>query len=316
MKKQALQTSAGPEGGVASGLKEQLHKPVSGARGFDGRAVPKWLWSLMKRTGRKAVHRLGLDVVRYRERLEWPGDTDRFAYQQRFQRLEIADDWVVVDIGSGEHPFPRATILADLYLDESPHRTRSIVRDDRPFLLVDIHHLPFRDNSVDFVYCSHVLEHVDDPIKACSELVRVGRRGYIETPTFASDILFSWANQVKHRWHVVASEKYLFFFEYTERQREGIQSTAWYDLIRGYADHPLQAAYYNNLDLFNVMFCWQDNFSVVVSRLDGTMVESRGNCSAGGANRVETGKSALYFPRFLSRGRTNRGGKEVVVMEC
>lgn len=37
----------------------------------------------------------------------------------------------------------------------------------------DIHHLPYADNSFDFILCSHVLEHVDDPVRASSELRRV-----------------------------------------------------------------------------------------------------------------------------------------------
>jgi len=37
--------------------------------------------------------------------------------------------------------------------------------------------MPFPDKSFDFVYCAHVLEHVDDPIRACREIMRVGKRG-------------------------------------------------------------------------------------------------------------------------------------------
>jgi SAM-dependent methyltransferase len=36
--------------------------------------------------------------------------------------------------------------------------------------------LPFKDNAVDFVFSSHVLEHFPDPIKALKEWVRVSRK--------------------------------------------------------------------------------------------------------------------------------------------
>lgn len=50
---------------------------------------------------------------------------------------------------------------------------------------VDILHLPFEDNSFDFVMCSHVLEHIKDDKTAIAELNRVlksGGMGIIQVP--------------------------------------------------------------------------------------------------------------------------------------
>lgn len=44
---------------------------------------------------------------------------------------------------------------------------------------VDIQCLPFADNSFDYVYCSHVLEHVPDDSRALTELRRILRPGGI-----------------------------------------------------------------------------------------------------------------------------------------
>ena len=33
--------------------------------------------------------------------------------------------------------------------------------------------------------------------------------------------------------------------------------------------HPLQAAFYQNQDIFNILFTWSDRFSVFVFRRDG-----------------------------------------------
>lgn len=46
----------------------------------------------------------------------------------------------------------------------------------KPLVLADVHGLPFRDRSFDFVYCCHELEHVSNPIQASREIVRVGKR--------------------------------------------------------------------------------------------------------------------------------------------
>ena len=217
---------------------------------------------------RSKLRRLGFDVIRYRSRPKWPGDKDRFEYQEQLVQFDIPAGSVVLDIGSGHYPFSLATILSDLYTEESPHRTEGLVRDGRPFLILDMHHLPFADKSIDFIYCSHVLEHAEDPAQACSELIRVAHRGYIETPTFATDMLFSWALTVNHKWHVVAINNILLFFEYSARQQKGIQFPIWRILIQSAEDHPLQEAYYNNLDLFNVMFAWKGSFDYEVYRLD------------------------------------------------
>ncbi|MEJ2003467.1 MAG: methyltransferase domain-containing protein [Cyclobacteriaceae bacterium] len=42
---------------------------------------------------------------------------------------------------------------------------------------MDIHDIPFPDNSFDAVMCNHVLEHVDDDIRAMNEMYRVLKPG-------------------------------------------------------------------------------------------------------------------------------------------
>jgi ubiquinone/menaquinone biosynthesis C-methylase UbiE len=41
-----------------------------------------------------------------------------------------------------------------------------IVKDNRPLIVADLE-ASFKDKEFDFVYCSHVLEHVRDPKLAC-----------------------------------------------------------------------------------------------------------------------------------------------------
>ena len=42
---------------------------------------------------------------------------------------------------------------------------------------MDIHDIPFEENTFDVAFCNHVMEHVDDDIKAMSELHRVLKPG-------------------------------------------------------------------------------------------------------------------------------------------
>ncbi|MFN3402861.1 MAG: class I SAM-dependent methyltransferase [Cytophagaceae bacterium] len=42
---------------------------------------------------------------------------------------------------------------------------------------MDIHAIPFKENTFDVAFCNHVMEHVDDDIKAMSEIYRVLKPG-------------------------------------------------------------------------------------------------------------------------------------------
>ena len=41
----------------------------------------------------------------------------------------------------------------------------------------DLHDIPLEDNQYDVIFCNHVMEHVDDPIRCMSELNRVMKSG-------------------------------------------------------------------------------------------------------------------------------------------
>jgi SAM-dependent methyltransferase len=199
-----------------------------------------------------------------------PVDATRYAYQQPFVHQRFPPGARVLDVGSGGDPFPHATVLVDRYLEPTRHRSEIFRRRGLPVIIADIHALPFAARTFDYAVCSHVLEHVDDPIAACRELQRAARAGFIETPTLLKDTLFAWAKGM-HRWHIVAIGNRLVFFEYDERQLQGIRSAAWHDVIFGPAYHPLQAAFHDNQDVFNVMREWAGGFDVYVMRLDGTV---------------------------------------------
>jgi SAM-dependent methyltransferase len=229
---------------------------------------------VMKNTMSRAVNyiwnKAGVKIEARRKRPKRCGDDDRVSYQERYVKFDIEPGQRVLDIGNGGYPFPYATVVADRFLEKSPSRYEQLATGNKPFVLADIHDLAFRDQAFDFVYCSHVVEVVENPLRACKEIMRVGKRGYIETPTLGKDALFAWAKNLQ-KWHVVGIGRNLCFFEYSERQLEGIRSSIWRDLIFSEWHNPLQEVFYNNQDLFNVMFTWVGEFSVFLFRLDGTV---------------------------------------------
>ena len=222
----------------------------------------------VRKLARAVIDRVPVTVEYRPLRSEWPGEKRRIEYQQRYVNFDFEPGDRVLDIGSGNEPFPYATCLVDRFLDPTPHREGSISREGKPLVSADIHNLPFADKSFDFVYCAHILEHVDDPVKACAELMRIAKRGYLETPTMSEDILFAWAKE-RHKWHVVSINDTLCFFEYSARQLEGIGSGAWESVIMNRRYHPLQEAYFHNRDIFDVVFPWEGSFNVFVFHLGG-----------------------------------------------
>ncbi|MBP8979850.1 MAG: methyltransferase domain-containing protein [Syntrophobacterales bacterium] len=101
-------------------------------------------------------------------------------YLKRNLSVPIPRGLKVIDIGSGHAPLIRADVLCDRYPRETVQRPVSgIYMPSGRFVVGDINDLPFINLTFDFSYCSAVLEHLEDPAKACAELSRISRRGLI-----------------------------------------------------------------------------------------------------------------------------------------
>ena len=139
----------------------------------------------------------------------------------------------VLDVGGWYQPFNLATHVIDLCPYESRRIRNALDPADEERFSADtwiVHDVcdspwPFPDKSFDFVVCSHLLEDVRDPIAVCRELCRIGKTGYIETPTRIREIFakdrFSLVNFLTgslpeigfyhHRWFVEAEGLHLRF---------------------------------------------------------------------------------------------------------
>lgn len=81
----------------------------------------------------------------------------------------------VLDVGPGHSPFRRADVSVDFV--DAPGAANQVKCD------FGLEPLPFGDKSFDFVYCRHTLEDMFNPFHVLSEMSRVGKAGYIETPS-------------------------------------------------------------------------------------------------------------------------------------
>lgn len=106
---------------------------------------------------------------------------EKVAWALRRLHCPVPRDALVLEVGSGGSPYARANVLLDAY-EVTRERHWAPLVADRPTVLGFVENLPFRDGAFDFVIASHVLEHSPDPERFISELQRVARAGYIETP--------------------------------------------------------------------------------------------------------------------------------------
>jgi len=117
---------------------------------------------------------------------------------------------MVIDVGSGDNPHPRADVVVESKLD-NVDRWGSLTKSDR-LVMSEITMLPFRSKLFDVALCYHVLEHVTDPVAAAGELTRIAHRGIIEVPTLYSDVLFQ--PYTGHKWAFSQDEQGLLYAEH------------------------------------------------------------------------------------------------------
>jgi len=125
----------------------------------------------------------------------------------------------VLEIGPGSTPFPLSTHFID-HVVTRPNVVNIDICNEK---------FPFDDNEFDFVYARHVLEDVQNPTVLFKELVRVGKKGYIETPSVIAEVARHidassppWRGYVHHRYLFWNSENTLIcipkypFIEYID----------------------------------------------------------------------------------------------------
>jgi SAM-dependent methyltransferase len=212
--------------------------------------------------------------------------------------LGIGQSDLVLDVGSGQNPHPRANVLCDLFVSDNTERaSEGALRVDRPLVVSDATRMPFPDRAFDFVYCLQLLEHMEDPAALLDELQRVAKAGYIETPARVYEKLYGWRF---HRWFVSAengrlrleAKKRPIFDEDLHRwyEREMSQPAFWRTFIPRLRDRGLLTAH-----------VWRGEIEYeIVGEVDPT---APGFAAAESADSLDDGPPEAETPaqRFKSR---------------
>jgi len=128
--------------------------------------MPKNTPFLSESFAMRALKRLGMESM---------------AWSLRRLHCPVQPSALVLEVGAGGNPYPRANVLLDAY-ESTVERIESELVKDRPIVLGYAECMPFKSKAFDFIIASHVLEHSFDPENFLKELMRVGKAGYIETP--------------------------------------------------------------------------------------------------------------------------------------
>ncbi|MDD2425861.1 MAG: methyltransferase domain-containing protein [Bacteroidales bacterium] len=125
--------------------------------------------------------------------------------------LSIKRGYKVLEVGPGSNPTKRANVLAEKFLEDETHRRGAFkIYPHQRLVEADGENLPFADKEFDYVICSHVLEHVNDPEKFIREQERVAGMGYIETPSLIGEWL---SPKQSHKWVLLEIDNRIVMFE-------------------------------------------------------------------------------------------------------
>ena len=120
-------------------------------------------------------------------------------------RINLLPGDRVLEVGPGATPHPRSQIFLEkrFALNEAFRQRGGLpaVEFTKPVIYYDGGKFPFRDHEFDYVICSHVLEHVENPEAFLGELWRVATRGYLEFPTIHYDYLYNFKEHVNLLLH-------------------------------------------------------------------------------------------------------------------
>lgn len=178
---------------------------------------------------------------------------DRF-FDEKMKEIFVPGA-TVIDIGGGlridatrNNRDSEAPAWLSEYLKKVDYKILDKVADYHPDIVGDIHALPFPDNSVDAIICIAVLEHVEEPGKAVSEVYRVLKPG--GKAFFYAPFLF---------YYHPLKNYYQDFFRFT--------SDGWRYLTRQFSKVELQNVRGALATVLN-LFPWLSKRTAWVDRLD------------------------------------------------
>jgi hypothetical protein len=182
--------------------------------------------------------------------VKFPYHLNNLKWALRKAQLPIKPTDLVLDVGSGSNPHPAADVLLEKYVDVT-HRYDPLVAD-RATVLADACKMPFKDKAFDFVIAFHVLEHMREPGQFLSELQRVGKAGYIETPNALFERLIPYN---VHLLEIMDEDGCLTIHKKSAAKPDTFLNNL--DLIQ--SSPKWNCFFYTHPDLFHVRYLWNDH---------------------------------------------------------
>lgn len=181
--------------------------------------------------------------------------------------LHIKRRYKVLEIGPGQNPTARADVLAEKFLDYDNHRCGMLrIYPHQRLVNAAAEALPFADKEFDYVICNQVLEHSDDPAQFLREVVRVGKGGYIETPSLLGEWLFP---KQSHRYVVLCIGDKLVLYD--KRRVPGNYANDYGELFLNYLPYqslPYKLLPFSEGELMHVRYEWKDDIDFLVNPTD------------------------------------------------
>lgn len=223
-------------------------------------------------------------------------------YEKAMQICENAKN--LVDIGCGPNPHSNAKYAIDRFASQTIHRHAGggAIIDDKKlkergirFVESPVEQIPFEDKFFDVSLSRHMIEHVEDPIVACREIMRVSKSGIIICPNVFAEYLFG---RTYHKWFVQKRENTLIFIEKNENEILPLFGNApklengkvkggkninpfdillndghWYHGFEGYKrlSRKLRMLWYGHEPAIENVLIWKDSFNVVVIDKSGNV---------------------------------------------
>ena len=187
------------------------------------------------------------------------------AWALRRFHTPVGPEALVLEVGSGGNPYPRANVLLDAY-ETSRERHWAPLASDRPTVLGFVENLPFRSQAFDFVIAAHVLEHSPQPAAFIGELERVAKAGYIEVP----DALLERLNPYRdHRLEITCRNQTLVIRKKASWRDDPVVVDLYEDRVKPLLTRQLVPRFPFD---FHVRYYWENrvSFQVVNPEVDAS----------------------------------------------
>lgn len=178
-----------------------------------------------------------------------------------WRHLGIKRGDLVLEVGSGGRPFARSDVLVDMFLDDNTERSLVNLTLDRPLICANTEKLPFESSSFDFVLTSHMLEHLIYPERFLDEIQRVGRRGFLITPSeFCEKIMPSH----RHLWLISLDEDNTLVL----KQKKQVSDVGLPPILHDVwlTDKEYRKFFKNRPDIFETRLYWEGSIKYRVLR--------------------------------------------------